>query len=75
MYIRLEIFVKDPSVTLLVMTSDFLTISSMIYFVCDDIGLGPSQDVHFFYTLSHLSAPKSCALIFSTNFQSIFTFK
>ena len=30
--------------------------------------LGPAQDVHFLYTRSHLSAIKSCALIFSTNF-------
>ena len=34
-----------------------------------------AQDVHFFYTRSHLSALKNCALIFSTNFQFIFTFK
>ena len=37
--------------------------------------LGPAQDVHFFLTRSHLSALKSRALIFSTNFQFIFTFK
>ena len=37
--------------------------------------LGPAQGVHFFYTRSHLSALKSCALIFWTNFQFIFTFK
>ena len=34
-----------------------------------------TQDVHFFYTRSHLSALQSCALIFSTNFQFISTFK
>ena len=28
----------------------------------------PAQDVHFFYTYSHLSALQNCALIFSTNF-------
>ena len=33
-----------------------------------DIILVPSQDVHFFYTLSHFSALQSCALILSTNF-------
>ena len=37
--------------------------------------LGPAQDVHFFYTCSHLSALKNCALIFSTNFQFILTYK
>ena len=30
--------------------------------------LVPAQDVHFFYTLSHLSALQNCALLFSTNF-------
>ena len=30
--------------------------------------LVPAQDVHFFYTRSHLSALQNCALIFSTNF-------
>ena len=34
-----------------------------------------AQDVHVFYTRSHLSALQTCALIFSTNFQFIFTFK
>ena len=37
--------------------------------------LGPAQDIHFFYTRSNLSGLKSCALIFSTNSQFIFTFK
>ena len=37
--------------------------------------LVPSQDIHSFYTRSRLSALQSCALIFSTNFQFIFTFK
>ena len=37
--------------------------------------LVPAQDVHFFYTRSHLSELQNCALIFSTNFQFIFTFK
>ena len=36
---------------------------------------GPAQDVHFFYTRSHLSALQICTLIFSTNFHLIFTFK
>ena len=31
-------------------------------------GLGPAQDVTFFYTRSHLSELQSCALVFSTNF-------
>ena len=31
----------------------------------------PAQDIHFFYTRSHLSALQNCALIFSTNFQFI----
>ena len=30
------------------------------------IGLVPAQDVHFFYTRSHLSALENCALVFST---------
>ena len=34
-----------------------------------------AQDVHFFYTRSHLSALQNCALLFSTNFQFIFIFK
>ena len=34
-----------------------------------------AQDVHFFYTHFHLSALQNCELIFSTNFQFIFTFK
>ena len=37
--------------------------------------LGPNQDVHFFYTLSHLSALQRCALILSANFHFIFKFK
>ena len=37
--------------------------------------LGPSQDVHFFYTRSHLSALQSYGLIFSTNFHLIFILK
>ena len=39
------------------------------------IWLVPAQDVHFFYTRSHLSSLKSCALFFSSNFQFISTFK
>ena len=38
-----------------------------LIFLCN-YRLGPAQDVHFFYTRSHLSALQSCALIFSTNF-------
>ena len=47
----------------------------LIWVICvgNDVGIGPSQDVHFFYRRSHLSAPQTCALIFSTNFQFIFT--
>ena len=30
--------------------------------------LVPAQDVHFFYTRSHLSELQNCALMFSTNF-------
>ena len=37
--------------------------------------LGPAQDVHFFYTRSHLSALQNCALILPNNCQFIFTFK
>ena len=37
--------------------------------------LCPAQDIHPFVTCSHLNALQSCALIFSTNFQFIFTFK
>ena len=40
-----------------------------------DMRLVPAQDVHFFYTRSHLSALQNCALLFSTNFQFIFIFK
>ena len=40
-----------------------------------NIWLGPDQDIHFFYTRSHLSALKKCALMFPTNFEFIFTFK
>ena len=32
------------------------------------VRLVPAQDVHFFYTRSHLSALQNCAFIFSTNF-------
>ena len=39
------------------------------------IRLVPAQDGPFFYTRSHLSALQNCALLFSTNFQFIFTFK
>ena len=39
------------------------------------IRLVPAQDVHFFYTHSHLSALQNCAVLFSTNFQIIFIFK
>ena len=39
------------------------------------IRLVPAQDIHFFYTCSHLSALQNCALLFSTNFQFIFIFK
>ena len=31
-------------------------------------GFGPAQDVHIFYTRSHVSALQSCALIFLTDF-------
>ena len=41
----------------------------------EDKRLVPAQDVHFFYTRSHFSAFQNCALILSTNFQFIFTFK
>ena len=41
----------------------------------EDQWLVPAQDVHFFYTRSHLSALQNCALIFPTNFQFIFTLK
>ena len=34
--------------------------------------LVPAQDVHFFYTRSHLSALQNCELLFSINFQFIF---
>ena len=34
----------------------------------DNYGLGPAQDVHFFYTRSHLIALQNCALIFSISF-------
>ena len=37
MSIRVDIFVPDPSASLLVISSVFLTIYSMIYFVCDAI--------------------------------------
>ena len=35
--------------------------------------LVPAQDLHFFYTLSHLSALQNCALLFSTIF-SLFSY-
>ena len=35
----------------------------------NNIRPGPAQDIHFFYTRSHLSALQSCALILSTNVQ------
>ena len=38
-------------------------------------GISTAQDVTFFYTVSHLSELQSYALIFSTNFYFIFTFK
>ena len=38
-------------------------------------GLGTAQYVTFFYMGSHLSELKSCALILSTSFYFIFTFK
>ena len=34
-----------------------------------------AQDVHFFYTRSHLSALQNCTLLFSISFQFIFIFK
>ena len=37
--------------------------------------LVPAQYIHLFYKRSHLSTLKICLLIFSTNFQFIFTFK
>ena len=37
--------------------------------------LGPSQDVHFFYTCSHSSTLQNYELISSTNFQFIFNLK
>ena len=39
------------------------------------IRLVPAQYGPFFYMRSHLSALQNCALIFSTNFHFIFTFK
>ena len=42
---------------------------------CSCIWLVPAQDVHFFYTRSHLSALQNFALLFSVNFQFIFIFK
>ena len=39
------------------------------------VGLVPAQDIHFFYARSRFSALQNCVLIFSTNFQFIFTFK
>ena len=38
-------------------------------------GLVPAQDVHFFYTGSHLSVLQNYTLLFSTNFQFIFIYK
>ena len=43
--------------------------------ICLLFGLGPAQDVHIFYTLSHLSALQNCALILSTIFLVFFAFK
>ena len=43
-------------------------IETVIYSVLFDHRLVPSQDVHFFYTRSHLSALQNCALPLSTNF-------
>ena len=40
-----------------------------------EFGLVPAQDVHFFYTRSHLSALQNCAVLFSTNFYIIFILK
>ena len=40
-----------------------------------DHWLVPSQDVHFFYTCSHLSALQNCALLFPDNSQFNFIFK
>ena len=40
-----------------------------------ELRLVPAQDVHFFYTRSHLSVLQNCAVLFSTNFQIIFIFK
>ena len=37
--------------------------------------LVPAQDVHFFYTRSHLSALQNCAVLFSTNFYLFFILK
>ena len=41
----------------------------------NNIRLVTAQDVHFSNTRSHLSALQSCELIFSTNYQFVFTFK
>ena len=38
------------------------------------IRLVPAQDVHFFYTRSHLNALQNCELLFSINFQLVFIF-
>ena len=46
-----------------------------IYFTLPALRLVLAQDVHFFYTRSHLSALQNCALLFSTNSQFIFIFK
>ena len=43
-------------------------VSNLMMFAIIASRLGQAQDVHFFYTRSHLSAIKSCASIFSTNF-------
>ena len=55
--------------------ADHAIIINRIRLASGIIRLFPTQDVHFFYTCSHLSALLNCALIFSTNFQFIFTFK
>ena len=41
---------------------------SKSYIKTDSNWLVLDQDVHFFYTRSHLIAPQSCVLMLSTNF-------
>ena len=63
-------------VTILASTTEMKPVlTSQCTVVASVWSLVPAQDVHFFYTSSHLSAIQNCALIFSTNFQFIFTFK